>query len=158
MLAEASPEARCGAFSELQSLLDGPRRRTIPRGARPHLILQVDAPEHVKKRGEQAIEDMDSSGAAGDFDCGAGRAAGIVDVLRRATGRPGKTRAGATARGGPEAAHRTAAAAASGGAAGASAPGLHSGAIERGKYRCSGDGSKRRHHHRPAEAEFSGLG
>src|SRR5277367_2193012 len=126
MLAEASPEARCGAFSELQSLLDGPRRRTIPRGARPHLILQVDAPEHVKKRGEQAIEDMDSSGAAGDFDCGAGRAAGIVDVLRQATGRAGKTRA--------DAAHRTAAAGASGAAAGASAPGLHSGAIERGKY------------------------
>src|SRR5271169_6332058 len=75
------------------------------------------------RRGEHKIEDMDSSGAAGDFDCGARCAAGDVDVLRAATGGAGDAYAGATAGRGAEAADGAAAAFASGETASASAAG-----------------------------------
>jgi len=51
----------------------------------------------LRNEGEHEIEDMDASGAVGDFDCGAGCAAGDVDIVRAAAGRPGDAGTGATA-------------------------------------------------------------
>jgi hypothetical protein len=134
MLADAVLGARRGAFSELQSAWNEAGARTIPEPIGRIQVCKWALLCALRNEGEQEIEDMDSSGAAGAFDCDARGAAGDDDVLRTATGRAGDSRAGATAGRGAEAAEWTAAAFGRGETAGASAAGYHRGAIERREY------------------------
>src|SRR5580704_10830416 len=104
--------------------------------------------------GDYEFEDLGSCGSCGNTPGGFGHTSARFDFLGKATGGAAKTCSGA-ATGYARSAHGTATAAAGGPGSGSAANG-HRGGIERGEYRCGGDGPGRRHTHEPSEGEFSG--